>query len=121
MVGRVWPRHGHRGRPLNSVVRPHRIEMPALSSYPNVWNTALVVLRDKGFRVWTDADQTAWFAERGGWDLLADDPIQLLGLVAIFEHRMPRQFREYWWQLDEPDLLSEVPQVAPEFQPVWKR
>src|SRR5690242_15161080 len=21
MVGRVWPRHGHRGRPLNSVVR----------------------------------------------------------------------------------------------------
>jgi hypothetical protein len=23
MVGRVWPRHGHRGRPLNSVVRRH--------------------------------------------------------------------------------------------------
>ena len=23
MVGRVWPRHGHRGRPLNSVVRTH--------------------------------------------------------------------------------------------------
>jgi hypothetical protein len=22
-VGRVWPRHGHRGRPLNSVVRQH--------------------------------------------------------------------------------------------------
>src|ERR1700733_12872200 len=23
MVGRVWPRHGHHGRPLNSVVRHH--------------------------------------------------------------------------------------------------
>src|SRR5471032_2978720 len=23
IVGRVWPRHGHRGRPLNSVVRQH--------------------------------------------------------------------------------------------------
>jgi hypothetical protein len=23
MVGRVWPRHSHRGRPLNSVVRCH--------------------------------------------------------------------------------------------------
>ena len=23
MVGRVWPRHGHRGRPLNSVVSHH--------------------------------------------------------------------------------------------------
>ena len=22
-MGRVWPRHGHRGRPLNLVVRPH--------------------------------------------------------------------------------------------------
>jgi hypothetical protein len=25
MVGRVWPRHGHRGRPLNSVVRHHQM------------------------------------------------------------------------------------------------
>jgi hypothetical protein len=24
MVGRVWPRHGHRGRPLNAIVRRHR-------------------------------------------------------------------------------------------------
>ena len=23
MVGRVWPRHGHRGRPLNAIVRHH--------------------------------------------------------------------------------------------------
>ena len=23
-MGRVWPRHGHHGRPLNSVVRSHR-------------------------------------------------------------------------------------------------
>jgi hypothetical protein len=22
-VGRVWPRHGHRGRPLNKIVRKH--------------------------------------------------------------------------------------------------
>jgi len=27
MVGRVWPRQGHRGRPLNSVVRRHRPTM----------------------------------------------------------------------------------------------
>ena len=26
MVGRVWPRHGHRGRPLNAIVR-HRYAM----------------------------------------------------------------------------------------------
>ncbi len=30
-MGRVWPRHGHRGRPLNLVVRAHRnVERQAL-------------------------------------------------------------------------------------------
>ena len=29
MVGRVWPRHGHRGRPLNSVVRHQAVQMEA--------------------------------------------------------------------------------------------
>jgi hypothetical protein len=32
-VGRVWPRHGHRGRPLNSVVRLH-VEAPSLEVTP---------------------------------------------------------------------------------------
>jgi predicted nucleotidyltransferase len=27
MVGRVWPRHSHRGRPLNSVVRQHEVRL----------------------------------------------------------------------------------------------
>ena len=30
-MGRVWPRHGHRGRPLNAIVRRHLIR--ALRSY----------------------------------------------------------------------------------------
>ena len=28
MVGRVWPRHGQHGRPLNSVVRCHEVHRP---------------------------------------------------------------------------------------------
>jgi len=30
MVGRVWPRHGHRGRPLNSIVRHHVKRAPLI-------------------------------------------------------------------------------------------
>ena len=26
-MGRVWPRHGHLGRPLNSIVMPHRSDV----------------------------------------------------------------------------------------------
>ena len=33
MVGRVWPRHRHRGRPLNSVVRLH-VEAPQIQLTP---------------------------------------------------------------------------------------
>src|ERR1700682_2745825 len=30
MVGRVWPRHGHRGRPLNLVFRRHEMSIAEL-------------------------------------------------------------------------------------------
>ena len=33
MVGRVWPRHRHRGRPLNSVVSRHRIVVSSAISF----------------------------------------------------------------------------------------
>ena len=33
MVSRVWPRHGHRGRPLNSVVSRHRMTVGSAISF----------------------------------------------------------------------------------------
>jgi hypothetical protein len=95
--------------------------MPALGAYANVLNTALIVLRDKGFRVWTDQAQDNWYGEREGWDFVADDPIQLLGLVAIYEQRKPQGYSEYWWRLEEPWLIEQVPSQPPEYVPVWKR
>ena len=57
MVGRVWPRHGHRGRPLNSVVRPHpsAIAMSTQSSKSSLFGkietreAALKTLRDAAY------------------------------------------------------------------------
>src|SRR4030081_1828619 len=37
-VGRIWPRHVHRGRPLNSVVRLH-----VMKRIPWLWMLALVI------------------------------------------------------------------------------
>jgi len=86
--------------------------MPALSSYINVWNTALVVLQRKGFSLSFDSKLELWRADKSGWDFLADDPIQLLGLVAIYEHHAPEKKEEYWWKIDEPDLLAQfIPEV----------
>jgi hypothetical protein len=95
--------------------------MPALATYANVLNTALVILQRKGYRVWSNEDESMWYAERQGWDFQADDPIQLLGLVGIFEHHQPTDFREYWWQIQEPFVIDSIPKQSPDYTPVWKK
>jgi hypothetical protein len=82
--------------------------MPDLSAYPNVYNTALVILQRKGFSLRFDESRESWYAKKGDWEFLADDPMQLLGLVAIYEHHSPEEKREYWWKIDEPDLLTQL-------------
>ena len=87
--------------------------MPDLSSYPNVWNTALVILKKKGFVVWTDESESTWHAKKESWTFFGDDPINLLGLVAIFEEKKPEKKAEHWWKIDSPDLLSTIPKSEP--------
>ncbi len=82
--------------------------MPDLSSYLNVYNTALVVLERQGWVLRYDKEHEWWFAQKDGWEFLADNPIELLGLVGIYEHHGPKEKREYWWKIDEPDLLSHL-------------
>lgn len=82
--------------------------MSDLSAYLNVYNTALVVLSQKGWHLRLDAAREQWYATKEKWELMADDPIQLLGLVAIHEHHAPAKKMEYWWKIDQPDLLSKL-------------
>jgi hypothetical protein len=94
--------------------------MPALSEYSNVYNTALVVLRRKGFQVWYEKARDVYCAERGGWDFEANTPCGLLGVVAIFEEKQPSNHREYWWKEDTPALYGSFPEHPPrEYVPVW--
>jgi len=95
--------------------------MPALGAYTNVFNSALVILKRKGFRVWMQDDPASICAEKDGWDFMAEDPIQLLGLVSIYEAHQPSEFREYWWKIDEPWLIESVSNRRPRFIPVWKK
>jgi hypothetical protein len=72
--------------------------MPALSEYTNVHDSAVSLLRRKGYQVWRDDEQQLYGCERGGWDFFADSPVGLLGLVAMFEAARPADYREYWWR-----------------------
>jgi hypothetical protein len=82
--------------------------MPDLSAYLNVYNTALVVLDRKGWSLGFDKKEDRWYAKKDGWEFLADDPMQLLGLVALHEYHAPKTKKEYWWKIDEPDLLTQL-------------
>jgi hypothetical protein len=48
--------------------------MSDLSAYLNVYNTALVVLERKGSSLYYDKSHDWWFAEKDGWEFLADNP-----------------------------------------------
>jgi len=82
--------------------------MQRLSSYPNVFNTCLVLVRKKGFALTYDKAADTWNATKGEFSFLADNPIELLGLIAVFETLKPEKAVEYWWQIQDPDVLSEL-------------
>jgi hypothetical protein len=82
--------------------------MPQLSSYPNVFNTCLVLLKRDGFGLEYDKGGDVWIAEKNGFSFKADNPIELLGLVSIYEKLHPTEPSEYWWQISEPNILADL-------------
>ncbi len=49
-----------------------------------------------------------WFCEKDGFLFRADNPVELLGLAAIRQSLKPKENTEYWWQISEPNILSEL-------------
>jgi hypothetical protein len=85
-----------------------------LSSHLNVYNTCLRILRNRGFQLrleeaTTDADSDElWIAEKGEFRFMADNPIELLGLTAIFDYVHPKEDVPYWWTVKGPDIQKEL-------------
>ncbi|MCH1926883.1 hypothetical protein L9G74_18995 [Shewanella sp. C32] len=93
--------------------------MPTLSAYVNVENTALVILKDKGYTIWCDESLGMYGCEKNGWDFLANSATELLGVIGIYEyHGEPENYKEYWWQINEPWLIDSIPLEKPVFKSV---
>lgn len=95
--------------------------MPALSEYSNVHNTAILILRKKGYQAWYDEQAELYCAEMNGWDFWADTPCGLLGLVAIYEFKQPAEYSEYWWREEGPDLYNQLPKRPTTYRSVSER
>jgi hypothetical protein len=93
--------------------------MPSLSSYPNVWETCLQLLHRRGYHLEVriadeedDVDTDAWLAEKDGFTFWGDNPIELLGLTAVYEDVRPAEDQDYWWSektaRDRPSLREQL-------------
>jgi hypothetical protein len=87
--------------------------MSDLCAHANVFNTACFVAQKKGWKlelipaVWTDGEEEPDEPEvyrairpddKGGeWVLVADNPIELLGLIGIYDFVQPTEHKPYWW------------------------
>lgn len=96
--------------------------MASLSEYSNVYNTALLILQEKGYQLWYDEPADLYYAEKDGWDFAANTPCGLLGVVAIYESANPPRYADYWWRKDGPQVYRSLPrQPSKEYVPVYER
>lgn len=88
-----------------------------LTSHANVENTCLRILRDRGFKLSLEDDENGawgylWIAEKDGFRFCAWNAIELLGLVAIFDHVKPKEDTPHWWSIKGPDVRKELKEAA---------
>ena len=92
-----------------------------LASHCNVYNTCLRILRARGFELEVRGElepdgsyplEKQWIARKDGFYFCADNPIELLGLVAIYDYVQPKEDVSYWWVVPGPDVERELLQAA---------
>jgi hypothetical protein len=83
-------------------------ELTMLSSYPNVFNTCLVLLHRQNFSLRYEKGRDVWLAEKNGFKFQADNPIELLGLATIYGEINPSADLEGWWNIDQPMLIDQL-------------
>lgn len=61
-----------------------------ISAAANVEIPAYLTLREKGYKVYwkrTDEEKEYWYAEKDNLNFMAEGPIELLGVVGVYELR----------------------------------
>jgi hypothetical protein len=96
--------------------------MASLSSWPNVYNTCLRILRQQGYKLRVEGEreadgsypcEMAWLAEKDGETFHADNPIELLGLTKIYDYKQPiGELEPYWWSVEGENIWDELLDAA---------
>lgn len=99
--------------------------MTTLGSAPNVYDTCLRLLRKRGYSLCVKKTRAEgypmWIAEKDGFKFVGDNPIELLGLTAIYEEVLPvdaASAPSYWWRIEGDNISGELIDAAPAYQPI---
>ncbi|HEY1068097.1 MAG TPA: hypothetical protein VGE52_18380 [Pirellulales bacterium] len=93
----------------------------SLASHVNAYNTCLQILRSRGYALEVSGELEAdgtypaachWIARRDGFYFCGDNPIELLGLAAVYDFVQPPVDRPYWWKIEGPDIQEELYEAA---------
>ena len=95
--------------------------MPTLSAAANTENMALAVIKAKGYQCWYVKEHDLYYAEKGGWDLAAHGLVELLGIIGIYEHVQPDQYKDYWWRTETTWLLDDIATEPTPYNSVMRR
>ena len=94
--------------------------MPSLASAPSVHATCLRILRARGYSLsqvffdFEDQSPHRYRAEHGGFSFEAENPVELLGLTALYEYVRPTADEPRWWLVEGGDIESEILQSSRE-------
>ena len=92
-----------------------------LASHCNVYNTCLRILRARGFELEVSGEPEAdgsypvncqWIARKGQFYFCGDNPIELIGLIAVYDYVKPNEDESYWWKVEGPDIETELKEAA---------
>ncbi len=72
----------------------------------NVWNTSIALVEKRGWKISTrdlGSDENnikyEWIAKKGEFEVIGNSPIEMLGLISIYESQYEGSHEPYWWQL----------------------
>jgi len=97
--------------------------MHQVESHPKMYNLCLRVLQRRGWTLHVertadrygriDPVRVCWIATINEYELYAFNPIELLGLAEIYEHKGPNQpSGPYWWTVDGPNIWDQLIEQA---------
>lgn len=73
-------------------------------SNPNVFSTAIRIAERNGWEISTrkleGSDSYEWSASKEDREVVANNPIELVGLIKIYEEQYSGSHEPYWWKVD---------------------